>query len=226
MERAWITQELHLSARTVHFVEDHIDWDRGHKDHDKKSHRFESVEEFHRSLGWLSMVDSYSEREITCNADRFPAIAGIARHWCGDEQNAYEYHCGLFSNELHRGLIWYGNSPDNLRLSGVAPTWYWASLKGRIRFVRFLDRIDSSITTSPCITNIAFQCGCGIVRKDHFICVECRLCLRGIMTTGLEVSVQRSQRFQTAPADATRYVILLLKGYERVGWAMFDDVVD
>lgn len=82
---------------------------------------------------WYSKaVAEYVRLKFTKDADRLPALSGLARvvaHRLGDA-----YLAGLWKNSLHFGLQWYNSPKDVLSLSRMpstyrAPSWSWASIE-------------------------------------------------------------------------------------------------
>ncbi|KAI2467405.1 HET-domain-containing protein [Annulohypoxylon bovei var. microspora] len=100
---------------------------------------------------WMAMVEQYTERQLTFESDRLPAMGGLARLAVlgrGDE-----YLAGIRKESLHRDLFWTpavvsdSDGKGELKLSFdtlmrslntpdvyIAPSWSWARWKGKIRF--------------------------------------------------------------------------------------------
>lgn len=102
----------------------------------------------HKSIqdNWLSTVCSYSIRNVTKATDRLPAIAGLADHTQKELQGAI-YLQGIWSNDLHAGLLWRRTpSVTDRRASGdsitkepaqakdIAASWSWASINTEVDY--------------------------------------------------------------------------------------------
>jgi hypothetical protein len=96
---------------------------------------------------WCSLVQVYSELDLTFWTDRIAAIAGVAQEsqdmmrskLSVDTQDStkgkLEYIAGLWLQEIHHGLLWQAEVPDAaVALQNRAPTWSWASIKGAVRW--------------------------------------------------------------------------------------------
>ncbi|ORY08994.1 heterokaryon incompatibility protein-domain-containing protein [Clohesyomyces aquaticus] len=86
---------------------------------------------------WTNIVDNYTSRFMSYRSDRLPALAGIASEFAKLLNDEYMY--GLWSKDLHHGLLWRHkrddapeiHAPPNLSL---APSWSWASLDGPVEW--------------------------------------------------------------------------------------------
>jgi hypothetical protein len=110
---------------------------------------------------WRGIVSQFSPRQLTNNADRLPALSGLADEV--QRATGSEYVAGMWRDELITCLAWtchyvynqdgdYGDYaggippgnfatiwgkawPNNIRPTNyVAPSWSWASVKGTISF--------------------------------------------------------------------------------------------
>lgn len=107
-------------------------------------------------ISWAAIVEEFCKRQLTCNTDKLPALAGLAaefraykRTWCPTQQQ-WDYVAGLWwcgnstvgltghDGELPAALLWRGatNLPNPLSTPPVyrAPSWSWAAVDGPIRF--------------------------------------------------------------------------------------------
>ena len=118
---------------------------------------------------WLSLVSTYSARQVTRASDRLPAIAGLADK-ARKELGIASYMEGLWSHDLHAGLLWRRQSrvhgqviPSRdrypVRVSSVskdrprrpiASSWSWASTNDAVNYpllesfsVRSLSKADA-----------------------------------------------------------------------------------
>ena len=88
---------------------------------------------------WTSIMEHYSERELTKESDRLSAISGLASlivEYMGLPFSAYL--AGLWYDDLASGLLWYVKGPETPRRGQqyIAPSWSWASINGRIGYFR------------------------------------------------------------------------------------------
>lgn len=75
---------------------------------------------------WYGAQKAFVARGIMNRRDLLPAIAGIAIKIIG--RTLYNYACGLWTGDFHRGLLWTTEVGSD-RLEGDAvPTWSWALL--------------------------------------------------------------------------------------------------
>ncbi|MCJ1434442.1 hypothetical protein MMC27_003810 [Xylographa pallens] len=85
-------------------------------------------------LQWYTIVEKYSLRHLTISCDRLPALASLA--CCFRDLLKDSYHCGIFANDLHHGLLWQTQDRFSARYAASyrAPSWNWASVDGPVRF--------------------------------------------------------------------------------------------
>lgn len=151
--RAWTLQERELSRRNIHFGKHQLLWEC----HELKAsaqlpwHHKTPVDELEiwplqnaltESLAtngpvamrdrWYELVEDYSFRSLTKETDTLPAISGLARHY-QDVFPSGTYLAGIWSTHLPAALLWRSKYDTAQRsLSYLAPTWSWASVRGRI----------------------------------------------------------------------------------------------
>ncbi|KAJ8106815.1 hypothetical protein ONZ43_g6932 [Nemania bipapillata] len=87
---------------------------------------------------WQHIVQTYSRRELTNEADKLMAVMGVAR-FIG-EVTGDRFLAGLWRDQLWRDLLWrldassYGGSlPSRIR-SVHFPSWSWASVGGPVEY--------------------------------------------------------------------------------------------
>ncbi|KLU81659.1 hypothetical protein MAPG_00744 [Magnaporthiopsis poae ATCC 64411] len=100
---------------------------------------------------WRDVVQGYTARQLTFEADKLAAISGLAREFAmlratksgGTVQTAQDDYCaGLWKSQLPEGLLWgrpgfpTPGEIDNFTRTEtfVAPSWSWASVNGRVTF--------------------------------------------------------------------------------------------
>ncbi|KAH7252727.1 heterokaryon incompatibility protein-domain-containing protein, partial [Fusarium tricinctum] len=164
--RAWTLQERYLSPRILHFT--------------KSQTYFEYASSFLSEDGcalrpppsnpdavigqylipkatsqcwrtWRKIVTRYSRRNLTFDADKLPALGGIAARFAAEsigENGSSDlsdcYLAGLWRDDLIRGLCWRSELPD-LSSAGIsqAPTWSWASTRSSIYYgTNWFDKME------------------------------------------------------------------------------------
>jgi hypothetical protein len=76
---------------------------------------------------WREIVNDFTSRHITFSKDKFPAISAMARHFA--RETGQKYKAGLWSNDMHRGLLWSSMAPGATKADQyLAPSWSWASV--------------------------------------------------------------------------------------------------
>lgn len=120
-KRGWIFQEMMLSPRMLLFTEAMVHLCVGDKllqseDGPRREGRFqvpshmlqrdrESPELESDALDqWRVLVSAYSSRSLTYDEDRLPALSALTRIWAAKIEG--KYLAGLFSSDLHHGLLW------------------------------------------------------------------------------------------------------------------------
>ncbi|KAF7946882.1 uncharacterized protein EAE97_004131 [Botrytis byssoidea] len=145
--RAWTFQELVLSSRLLIFTEFGVYYMRNPKD--KFNGNDESTFEF-LSNGFLSLeiyefearnihrlIETYSKRYLTYDADRIQAFSGIFNHL------GIRHQSGMSWNEFDENIFWrpclWKQASQTLGSSEATtsfPTWSWSSVAGPLRFGR------------------------------------------------------------------------------------------
>jgi hypothetical protein len=88
---------------------------------------------------WYEILQIYTTRNLTYEADRLPAISGIAKAIHG--LTGFKYTAGIWEEDMLRGLSWRPSRTASFETFGVkgataivlsenyiAPSWSWASL--------------------------------------------------------------------------------------------------
>jgi hypothetical protein len=102
--------------------------------------------EFHSR--WFDMVERYSIRRLTFDADKAMAIAGVA--YFVEQNTGLKYAAGLWKEVLPFNLLWNASSNTDLRPVRSVPTWSWTSVDGRISHALMLPESSrSDLLTSP-----------------------------------------------------------------------------
>ncbi|CAG8957190.1 hypothetical protein HYFRA_00009391 [Hymenoscyphus fraxineus] len=89
------------------------------------------------ALSWMNLIVQYTNRNLTKHSDILPAISGIARTIAGTTSD--QYLAGLWRSYFQHCLLWKTErgSEDGLQthtkpFHNTAPSWSWASMKGKI----------------------------------------------------------------------------------------------
>lgn len=171
LNRAWAFQERLVSPRVLFFGQEELIWEcpSGLKCEEDTSSRAlwrggggwggravkrygSLMQRYNTNLGrlvdletlWFSLVESYSELELSNPTDRLPAIAAIAQRFA-QWSPGNDYIGGLWKNTLRQGLS-FGIFRDQNSQSPhidhgpslatkseyIAPSWSWAAAQGRI----------------------------------------------------------------------------------------------
>jgi hypothetical protein len=136
--RAWALQEKELSRQVIHFSRRQLLWEcRELRATAQLPWRGIGSLSKHKSpdtpttpdIEWFSLVTDYTDRSLTIQADRLPALSGLARNF----QTCFptsQYAAGMWSHHLPHALLWSCLDPLPRRTRQVvAPSWSWASLE-------------------------------------------------------------------------------------------------
>lgn len=129
--RGWCFQELWLSPRSLHVIEDKFIWRCPHSPTTKDTTGFiergsipSDDDSEASSAGWRRLVRRYSICDLTVPGDRLPALSGIHSLW--PTMHTRGSHCGHLGINLHTGLLWHKNSLNHsqsvTRMFGRAPS--------------------------------------------------------------------------------------------------------
>ncbi|KAK4212534.1 hypothetical protein QBC37DRAFT_401418 [Rhypophila decipiens] len=84
---------------------------------------------------WYKWVAEFSRRSLSKPTDKLPAIAGLAAKLLA--VLGWTYAAGLWTRDLHTGLIWSAVIPKSLvrhKTPLRAPSWSWASVDGDVQY--------------------------------------------------------------------------------------------
>lgn len=157
-KRAWVLQESLLSRKVLRFTSSGISWQcatiRLYEGSPTVDH-LGGAPPLHNPMtnntdqpwrqynNWYSTMEQYSERHMTFETDKFPALSALASHFDKTMESAGisdAYLAGLWNNDLSFGLLWIpSDNSKPLRVrpveTWIAPTWSWASLgRASIKF--------------------------------------------------------------------------------------------
>ena len=163
---------------------------------------------------WLPVVSCYSERKVTRASDRLPAIAGLADK-AKKEFGAAVYMQGLWSNDLHAGLLWRrqvrvhgllipsrdrylahasGSMMERPRRR-IASSWSWASINDGARYSVCQQYGDRSLSSADAVFGSYDAPG-----KELLDCSDGTLQLEGLVKRG---SCKPSTNTSRDPDEAT-----------------------
>jgi len=152
MKRGWTLQERLLSPRVLHYGLHTFYWECREclRSEDPQFNRDLNPDEGEKDLGyrkflkqsknrwmifeyWSSIVEDYTSRHLSNEADKLLAVSGLAhavRLKTGDI-----YHAGLWQSCFARELLWRRGSRDYMTKPSQyrAPSWSWAALDGQVK---------------------------------------------------------------------------------------------
>ncbi|RFN53973.1 heterokaryon incompatibility protein [Fusarium flagelliforme] len=153
-KRSWALQERYLSPRTLHFAstqmyfecrsdfspqDRHLEQDTGM---DFKIHKRATAKDNNPADSWKDIVRRYTQRYLTVESDKLPAIGGLAERVFLerglDNSPQDEYLAGLWRKDLLVDLVWKTFAEDPKRSSPTsytAPSWSWASVNEPAMFM-------------------------------------------------------------------------------------------
>ncbi|KAI0885409.1 HET-domain-containing protein [Annulohypoxylon maeteangense] len=150
--RGWILQEECLSRRRIHFTETELKWkcptlancdcglptppDMGDPTANfsilVKPEKAKKMPWKTPAWLWQQLVEHYTTRSLSFESDRMIALAGLASKVPAPRQ---DYLGGIWRKQLNTGILWEARGPCRRTAEYVAPSWSWASVSGKIRFV-------------------------------------------------------------------------------------------
>jgi hypothetical protein len=185
-ERGWIFQEWFLSRRIIYFTPsglffecveklpmtegyEEITYNPREKSKALEPYFKASIRKFNGSTEslWYSLVEIYSQLQLTFDEDRIKAIAGIAKvvrdmfMQTDDSQSKptkrYEYVSGLWLRDIHHGLLWQKRngeqSGEPWESLARPPSWSWASLKSAVCWNKKPPSTKPAMTVVALVTN-------------------------------------------------------------------------
>ncbi|KAH6666016.1 heterokaryon incompatibility protein-domain-containing protein [Halenospora varia] len=167
---------------------------------------------------WMRLLDVYSQRALTKDFDKLPALSGLASEFA--KRTGDQYLAGLWRQFLPVGLMWEVSNTANARkIPERAPSWSWASIEGRLgisqtplrNIKQLAEVIDASITPL------------GLDTYGRVTTGEIRL--RTKVVDGLYCGAERSPRWVAKPDLATGFYRLHVREDQKevVGYFAPDD---
>ncbi|KAH8807653.1 heterokaryon incompatibility protein-domain-containing protein [Xylogone sp. PMI_703] len=150
--RAWCYQERLLATRVLYFTPTEVafecmtsQWcecgifDQDHGDDDPVHRPLWRIRGSRTPLSdtdflelWSTVVDAYSQFNLTKDTDRLPALGGIARILETPKVHPGRYYAGLWERCFIQQLTWHPRHPTSRPKEYIAPTFSWASVVGQI----------------------------------------------------------------------------------------------
>lgn len=199
--RAWAFQERILSPRILHYTKFGLVWEcrDGYSVEDKLS----QYDKYARGLCKMPMrllepskserdvldmwyenilCRGYTERNLTKEADKLPAISAIAR--LIHQRIQSPYLAGIWAKQLNLGLGWYV-TVDQERERGkcqTVPSWTWASQVGQVHWTHLSFRYYTGrpmLTLQGFVVNLeSEQAPFGRVRGSKLVVAGCLVHIR------------------------------------------------
>ena len=172
-------QKLHRARRVLHFTEHEVFWECRAASPSFRSETYYQGSPLRRDflgqsklrlqdtstgsildnpylmLAWDAACRDYSQRKLTYQTDKLPALSGLARHF-GSRCRGDTYVAGVWLSQLPRTLFW--NTPSRGRPSvrpplteSNLPSWSWLSCAGPIE----PSKVESSYYVADVATILA-----------------------------------------------------------------------
>ncbi|KAI1266116.1 heterokaryon incompatibility protein-domain-containing protein [Xylariaceae sp. FL1019] len=159
--RAWVVQERILSRRTIHFTSTQVYWEcwasqvgenldmlyPGVVKHEAYPQVFAPGGRCQDGTGlptlptprqWWHLVTAYTSCGLTYQKDKLVAIEGLIRRI--SQHTGHRAIAGIFEDVLHAGLLWSACDEPLEKITEIqAPSWSWASRKGRINYMQLYE---------------------------------------------------------------------------------------
>ncbi|KAI1760924.1 heterokaryon incompatibility protein-domain-containing protein [Hypoxylon sp. FL1150] len=192
-ERAWTFQENMLSKRVAHFTQTGVIWECDRLllfEDGWPLEKLDGLKSQLRATGslsgcWKRVVDTYSQRKLTCLQDKLPALSGIAaamHHRPGTTWRDHRYVAGLWEETLLYDLLWSSKWKEDVKCAPKrigGPSWTWASVDAPISY---FDRPQSNSMTD--FTEIT-EVDCSPLGKNPYAgFAEGRIEIEGPVTQG------------------------------------------
>ncbi|RBR03771.1 uncharacterized protein FIESC28_11693 [Fusarium coffeatum] len=179
---------------------------------------------------WKTILRQYTERNLSNNSDRLPAITGIIAELRSVWRDTAIY--GHWKDWFIQLLVWYKEEDDRVeeRYLKRAPSWSWASVDGAIRFEDPIERQDAKMDI---VTAAQVTMSCRVVPKDKLDdSTRCQYFDQTRKSMAAEVkgktlqylflgTIQESDEFENALALIAVEITTGL--FRRVGLAVFED---
>jgi hypothetical protein len=149
-ERGWVFQEEKFSERKILFGKLMVYFECSQHQLSENGEpimttgkawsvtRFANLNPDHVYSTFGEELQIYSNRHLSCESDRLPALAGLAQFV--SSTTGGQYLAGLWKEDLHRGLLWNTQQKQSLAdllgslRSSRPPSWSWVSRVGYFEF--------------------------------------------------------------------------------------------
>ena len=123
--REWALQEWQLSRRIAFFTDEGVWWKCKRIELDPWNQRT-NLQQY---SSWSSILQRYSECQLTYKSDRLTALDGLATEMQKDRED--QYHLGIWTANLPEHLLWTSRlvTPADDDIPEL-PSWSWASRGG------------------------------------------------------------------------------------------------
>jgi hypothetical protein len=91
---------------------------------------------YNARITWQMIVEDYSDLALSFESDRLPALAGPAKQLRKVRPGDW-YLAGVWKNTFFEDVLWKASSQAyqySRPRDSPAPTWSWASVKGRVSY--------------------------------------------------------------------------------------------
>jgi hypothetical protein len=140
--RGWCTQELILSRRIIHFLNEGMVWVCKRKAMDETGQQLVGGERHSKNdwaTEWGTIISEHSMRRFTFEKDRLISLDGLAREISKAANNSCtmkEYFYGNWMIDLPEFILWASYRMDDRKTE--CPSWSWASCASAV-WLRFRD---------------------------------------------------------------------------------------
>ena len=163
LSRAWVLQERLLSSRVLYFGQHELFWeckevaacecsfvDRVKSDQSAKLGHHQRLARNQNNYAelvdqWHSVVESYTDLNMTVEKDKFPAISGLAKRMKRMEKT--QYQAGLWMDSFVADMLWKVDYPTDRPSVWRAPSWSWASVNSPVKYVLELKNENQQVET-------------------------------------------------------------------------------
>ncbi|OIW25322.1 HET-domain-containing protein [Coniochaeta ligniaria NRRL 30616] len=230
--RAWILQELSLSPRILHFVENSLIWECRHCAPQVQGTTMETTAAILQEVNsasrvhttWLKLVQRYTGYQMTKSGDKLIALAGIVEviRRMVERPEERQYHCGVFQTDIERSLLWYSSDKIERRLER-APSWSWASTNGTLWFLS----LEEDVKPRRLMVMKRVQ------HEDYFDKTisqpRCQLMVEApIIRITAGMVLEKRKRLRVTPLNAPRRMVVIVKNWgwtapTSYGWCIEDE---
>jgi hypothetical protein len=225
-QRGWCTQELILSRRIIHFLEEGMVWVCKKKAEDETGQQIigRGLTEGDWATEWGRIIVEHSIRAVTFEEDRLNSLHGLAEELTKAKNNSCKpgtYFFGTWLVDIPEYILW---SSYRLGKKGTfCPSWSWASCGGPV-WLRFRN-FDSNRPEEGLCTNRKVI---GVDEATGILSIEAkRLDISHLILFAMEKIPTKDLIGETARLSYRQPLVqgyaIGLKDKEPYGWIEFDD---